>query len=108
MTLNELDVRDQRLFRLMQQINFGRLESLEIKNGFAVCTPNSRRITSKKIGGENVIHISKRSDGNFLLSDKHLSFLKSIKELTSAVIEVIQIQNGLPVSMEISEAMDQF
>ena len=49
MTVKELDVRDQKLFALMQQIDFGRLEHLDLQNGFAVSTAQRRKVSSRKL-----------------------------------------------------------
>ena len=106
MTVKELDVRDQKLFALMQQIDFGRLEHLDLQTGFAVSTAQSRKVSSRKLGKESATHRNSRVDGNFILTDKHISFLKNIKTAGSGHIVVIQIQNGLPVSMELAEDID--
>lgn len=106
MTVKELDVRDQKLFALMQQIDFGRLEHLDLQNGFAVSTAQSRKVSSRKLGKESAPHRNSRIDGNFILTDKHISFLENIKTAGSGHIVVIQIQNGLPVSMELAEGID--
>ncbi len=103
MTFRELDAGDQKLLALMQTVDYGRLEKLSIRNGHAVVTSASRKVRSRKIGTVPTPHRSSRKDGDFLLTEKHLEFLSVIREITDGFINVIQIQAGLPVSLETEE-----
>ncbi len=105
MTYLELDKRDQTIFALMKTIDFGRLSNFIIRDGHAVATRQSRQVRSRKIGAEKIKRQAARPDGNFVLTEKHEEFLDLVRETSDGVINVIQIQAGLPVSLEIEEAV---
>ena len=94
MTFKQLNAGDQNLLKLMQTVDYGRLEQFSICNGHVVAT--SARTT---------LHRQSRSDGDFLLTEKHIEFFQEIREIAEGFIKVIQIQAGLPVSFEIEESI---
>lgn len=105
MTFSQLDAGDQKLLKLMQTIDYGRLEQFSICNGHVVATSTSRKVRSRKIGTRTIPHHQSRSDGDFLLTEKHMEFFQEIREIAEGFIKVIQIQAGLPVSFEIEESI---
>ena len=105
MTFSQLDAGDQKLLKLMQTIDYGRLEQFSICNGHVVATSTSRKVRSRKIGTRTTLHRQSRSDGDFLLTEKHMEFFQEIREIAEGFIKVIQIQAGLPVSFEIEESI---
>ncbi len=105
MTFRQLDRRDQNLFTLMQTVDYGRLENFVIQDGHAIATKQSRKVRSRKIGADKIQRRATRSDGDFLLTDKHEEFLSLVQGTADGIIKVIQIQAGLPVSLEIEEAV---
>lgn len=103
MTFRQLDRRDQTLLTLMQTVDYGRLEHLAIQDGHAVATKQSRKVRSRKIGADKIQRRTSRPDGDFLLTDKHEELLAIVRNTEDGIINVIQIQAGLPVSLEIEE-----
>ena len=96
----------------MQAAGFGRKSNAPTNCGcvgyvcIGLAVAQSRKISSRKLGKESAPHRNSRVDGKFILTDKHISFLENIKTAGSGHIVVIQIQNGLPVSMELAEGID--
>lgn len=105
MTFRQLDERDRNIFTLMSAVDYGRLEKFAVRNGHAVATPQSRKVRSRKIGADNIHRHVGRPDGDFILTEKHEEFLALIRATADGIINVIQIQAGLPVSLEIEEAV---
>ena len=107
MTFKQLNAGDQKLLKLMQTIDYGRLEQLSICNGHVVATSASRKVRSRKIGTRTIPHHQSRPDGDFLLNEKQTEteFFNEIREVPEGFIKVIQIQAGLPVSFEIEESI---
>lgn len=105
MTFSQLDAGDQKLLKLMQTIDYGRLEQFSICNGHVVATSASRKVRSRKIGTRAIPHHQSRPDGDFLLNEKQTEFFNEIREVPEGFIKVIQIQAGLPVSFEIEESI---
>ena len=103
MIFKQLDQREQKLLSLIQSIGYGRLEKLTVQNGYAVFTADSRKICSRKIGAEKFQHNMTRADGDFILNDKYVELLSIVRATADGIINVIQIQAGLPVSLEIEE-----
>ncbi|MDD4817447.1 MAG: hypothetical protein PHI85_05700 [Victivallaceae bacterium] len=103
MQFRQLDEREQKLFTLMRAIDYGRLVNLSIQDGHAVATTHSRKVRSRKIGAVNIQRRNSRPDGDFFLSEKQEEFLTIVRTADNGVIREIQIQAGLPVSLEIEE-----
>ncbi|OQA80209.1 MAG: hypothetical protein BWY31_04071 [Lentisphaerae bacterium ADurb.Bin242] len=105
MTFRQLDERDRNLFTLMRAVDYGRLLNFIIRDGHAVATPQSRKVRSRKIGADKINRHASRPDGDFILTEKHEEFLAIIRATADGIINVIQIQAGLPVSLEIEESV---
>jgi len=105
MTYLELDKRDQTILALMRTVDYGRLLNFIICDGHAIATQHSRKVRSRKIGAEIIQRQASRQDGNFVLTAKHEEFLDLIRATPDGIINVIQVQAGLPVSLEIEEAV---
>ena len=54
MTFKQLNAEDQKLLKLMQTVDYGRLEQLSICNGHVVATSASRKVRSRKIGTRTI------------------------------------------------------
>ena len=96
----------KRLVELMQEINFGRIEELHVRGGEPVFEPSPRVIRKIKIGGENG---PRHEDGkrDFVLKDKVKEFFDHLTGLGNGTISRIEVQAGLPFSMEIEEPADK-
>jgi hypothetical protein len=90
------------LLTVLQHINFGRIELLVIRGGEPVLDPMPRRVREIKIGGENG---PRRELGaaDFHLKHHVVELFAFFDASQDGVIDVLKIQNGLPVNMTFTE-----
>ncbi len=105
MYYHELTDAEKKLLTLMSEIGFGRIENLEISRGAVALTPESRKVSSASFEHADNIHKASRTDGNFLLTDKHIRFINMLRGIKKGTLHTIQITAGLPVRAEIEEAI---
>lgn len=105
MFYHELTDAEKKLLTLMSEIGFGRIENLEISCGVIALTPESRKISSASFEHADNIHKASRTDGNFLLTDKHIRFINMLRGIRKGTLHAIQITAGLPVRAEIEEVI---
>ena len=89
-----------RLVELLQRLNFGRVESLHVRNGEPVFDPAPRVIQKLKMGGEN----GPRPESalrDFLLKHQTIEMLQAIADLGEGEILALEVKNGLCFSLEI-------
>jgi hypothetical protein len=100
MTYSSLAPEDRNILSLMKTIDYGRLEHLVIQDGHIARTKESRIVQSIRFDAKNA---TRKSDDDFLLTEKQTKFLDDVRRLGNAIINTIQIQAGLPVSIEIAK-----
>ena len=105
MYYHELTDAEKKLLAMMSEIGFGRIENLEISCGAVSLTPKSRKISSASFEHADNIHKASRTDGNFLLTDKHIRFINMLRGIRKGTLHAIQITAGLPVRAEIEETI---
>jgi hypothetical protein len=90
----------------MSDINYGRIERLVVSGGEPVFEPPPKVVRKIKIGGENG---PRREDvtRDFLLKAKVKEFFDHLAGLGSGTITRIEVQAGLPFSLEIEESADR-
>src|SRR5262245_21350499 len=93
----------RRLVVMMQGINFGRIEGLDVRNGNPVLDPPPRVIREITFGGENGPR-PEFNAGNFLLKSQVVELLKQLDQLGDGTVEVLEVKHGLPFRMIIEEA----
>jgi len=102
-TLSSLPPERRHLLKRMQQINFGRVENLVIKDGQPVLSPPPRIIREVKFGGENGPR-PEASIEDFALKIQVIELLRYMDELQDGVIDVLEIKHGLPFRMAVEDA----
>ncbi len=95
----------RRLVELMQHLNFGRIENLEVRGGEPVFDPAPRVVRKLKIGGENCPRPEIARE-DFLLKQQTLEMLDAISQLGDGEIRVIEVKHGLAFGMEIEQSLD--
>ena len=85
----------KRLVELMQDVYFGRIEHLVVRNGEPVFEPSPRIVREIKIGGQNALDADGRGS-DFLLKSQVRQFFLELLRLGDAIIEGIEIKHGLP------------
>lgn len=87
--------------RLMQTVNFGAIEDLEIRHGEPVFSPPPRVVREIKLGGENgprqELALSK-----FLLKRPVAEMLDLLTQVGDGTIERLEVQRGVPFRVTIA------
>jgi hypothetical protein len=93
----------RRLLELLQQINFGRVEGLAVRDGQPVLTPSTRVIREVKFGGENGPR-PELSANDFPLKAQAIELFTLLDQLRDGTIDVLEIKHGLPFRVFVAEA----
>jgi hypothetical protein len=94
------------LVELMQQLNFGRIEDLQVCGGEPVFDPPPRVIRKLKIGGDN----SSRPEAafhDFPLKAQTVEMLEALAQLGDGEVMAIEVKHGLAFSMELEARLAQ-
>ena len=90
----------RQLLELMQKVNFGRIEDLQVRAGEPVFNPAPRIIRKLKIGGENGPR-PEIACADFWLKSQATELLEAIASLGDGKVLAIEVKHGLPFSVEI-------
>lgn len=101
-SLGSVSPERRQLMRLMQQINFGRIQSLEIIDGQPVLSPRPHIIREIKFGAENGPRPELRSR-DFLLKAQVVELFACFDELQNGVVDVLEVKHGLPFRMLVGD-----
>lgn len=93
----------RRLLELFQQVNFGRVESLVVRDGEPLFDPPPRVIREIKFGGENGPRPELRSD-DFLLKAQVVDLFSHLKRMRNGTIDTIEVKYGLPFRMIVEDS----
>lgn len=93
----------QRLLRLFQTINFGRIEELEIRNGEPVFSPEPRVFLELKLDAADGPRPERWLD-RFELRSQVERFIGQAVRMKDGTVERVEVRHGLPFRMVI-EAM---
>jgi len=89
----------RKLLRLMQQLNFGRIEQLTIRRGEPVLEPMPRIVVEYKFAGENGPRPeAARSD--FALKNQHLDLFRLFDRLQDQEFAMLRVLHGAPFTCE--------
>lgn len=94
----------RRLVEKLQEINFGRIEGLVIHDAEPVLDPMPRIVREIKFRADNG-HRPEAAKEDFLLKDQVLELFAHITALGDGVIQVLEVQHGLPFRMTVEEAL---
>lgn len=90
------------LLELFQRVNFGRLESLAVRDGEPIFAANPVIIREHKFAGENGPRPELATD-DFLLKEQVVELFAYFDHLKDGVIDVLEIKHGLPFRMIVTE-----
>jgi len=102
LTKSTLTAPKGRLVELMQRINFGRIERLNVRRGEPVMDPPPRIIREIKFGGDNGPR-PEAAKSDFTLKAQVRDLFAQLEALGDGVIPCIEIQRGLPFRMTVEE-----
>jgi hypothetical protein len=101
-TKMKLPSQRRRLVELMQDINFGRIENVFVRNGEPQLEMNLSVVREVKIGGENGVR-PERHTGDFALKSQVIELFEHLDHIRDCHIESLEIKHGLPFRMLIRE-----
>ena len=91
----------QQLVELMQEVNFGRIEDLEVRDGEPVVATGPRIVRDIVFGKDNAPHRARRW-GDFTLKEQVIEMFDVFDQERSLRVERLVVQNGLPVRMTVA------
>lgn len=91
----------QRLVELMQEINFGRLENLVVRNGQPVLDAAVRVVRELKFASENSARPEVQID-DFALKARLVDLFEQFDRLGDFTALSLTIKHGLPFHMEVA------
>jgi hypothetical protein len=95
----------RRLVELLQDVNFGRVERLEVRGGDPVFDPPPRVVREWKLGADNGPR-PERAARDFALKAQVVELCGLLDRLGDGVVSVLEIKHGLPFRVEIADAAD--
>jgi len=97
-----LSLSRRRLVELMQDVNFGRLEGVRVRDAEPVLDPQPGIVREIKFGGENGPRPERHAD-EFALKSQVVEMLEHFDRLRDCHIEFLEVKHGLPFRMFIRE-----
>ena len=91
----------RRLVELLQELNFGRVENLTVREGQPVLDPPPRIVREWKFGAEKGPR-PERAIGEFALKLQVVELFAALDELGDGVVDLIEVKHGLPFKMEVA------
>ena len=98
----QLSGQRQALVKLMQVVDFGRIEGLKIRDGEPVLDPPPRVVREVKFGGENGPR-PEAGAANFLVKAQVLALFRQFEDVGTGTIDLIEVKHGLPFRMLVTE-----
>jgi len=93
---------ERRFLAVMQQLGYGRFESMRIQRGELVLEPPPTAVRSVKFGAATPNRPAELS-GDFQLKKETAQLFGFIRGVDAGEIRVLEVRGGLPLSMEIAE-----
>lgn len=92
----------RRLLDLMQEMYFGRIEGLAVRNGEPVFAPEPVVIRQIRLGGENAAPDRFRKTDYDLKSQAEDLFTR-LRQIGDGVLVSLDVRHGLPFQMEVRQ-----
>jgi hypothetical protein len=92
----------KRLVETMQDLNFGTIEGLVVRDGEPVFNTSTRIVRDIKLCGENGPR-PEASHPDFVLKEQVVELFQHLKMLGNGCIESLEIKHGLPFRLTIEQ-----
>ena len=92
----------KRLVKLMQGLNFGRIEGLVVCGGEPVFDPPPRIVREVKFGGENGPRPEAAKE-DFALKAQVCNLFAEMEAMGDGIVRSLEIKHGLPFKMAVEE-----
>ncbi len=102
-SLASLPPSNERLLKLMQEINFGRIEQLKVRAGQPVLEPLPRIVREHKFGSDNGPRDERRLE-DFFLKEQVVELFDELERLRDGVVDVLTVKHGIPFNMQVNLA----
>lgn len=102
--IGNLPESSKRLVRVMQAVNFGRIDGLVVREGQPVFDPPPRVLREIKLGGENDAR-QETGLGDFGLKRQVVELFDHLNRFGEGVLETLEIKHGLPFRMTVRETI---
>jgi hypothetical protein len=99
---HDLSPNQAKLLECMQSVNFGKVKRLHFRNGQPVFDPQPHVVKKFKFDGENGCRLELGLK-DFRLKDNAMEFFSQLSRLENGIVECLEIQHGLPISMEVED-----
>jgi hypothetical protein len=101
-TRRSLSPARKRFLRLLQAVNFGKIESLVVRNGEPLLTPKPRILRSIRFGGRVGSRPEVRLE-DFALKRQVTELFQHFDRLQNGRIASLDVKDGLPCHMVVEE-----
>jgi len=92
----------QRLIMLMQELNFGWIKGLQIRNGEPVFDPPPQVVRDIKFGGENGPRQEMLVE-DFTLKSPVVELFELLDSMSDGEVLSLEVKHGLPFRMSVEE-----
>lgn len=96
---SDLSPARRRLVELMQQINYGQIEGLEVRGGEPVFDPRPGVRYEVKLGAKDSAPRPESAAQDFHLKPALVALFERFDELVDVKIERVEVQGGLPFKL---------
>lgn len=100
---SSLSISQQRLLEVLQRINYGRIEGLQVQGGEPVLSPSPRVVKDIKLGSHDDGARPELDYGDFELKREHLELFEHLRRLGSGTVDFIEVKRGLPLRLMIEQ-----
>jgi hypothetical protein len=95
LTFKSLSPARRRLLATLQDLNFGRIERLEVRGGEPVVDESLTAVREVKFGGDNAPR-PEAALPDFVLKEQHLSLLALLDAVGDGTIAALTCKHGVP------------
>lgn len=103
-TFASLSPAKKRLVALMQRLNFGCIEQLNVRNGEPVFDPPPQVFREFRPGGDNSSRPESRLK-DFELKIEVIELLDQLDQIGNTTIQLIEVKHGLPFKALVEEVV---
>ncbi len=103
LTKSSLSAGRRHLVEVMQRLNFGQIEDLEIRRGEPQFNPAPRMVQDIKLGGENGPRPEFRVE-DFLLKSQVIELFQHLDRVGDGTVLCLDVKHGLPFKLALEQA----
>ncbi len=96
LTKRSLSPARKRLVELLQRLNFGRIEGLQVRGGEPVLDPLPRIVREVKLAAAENGPRPEADNRDFLLKAQVVDLFGELDRLGTGTIELLEVKHGLP------------